>query len=120
MCRLVESGQGYQVAEIKLPYIENIISQANKTAHIEKIVLFGSSLKERCSEKSDIDIAVFGDFSKGKYYSTREYRQFVDGIFDFGFEQDYDILYFKEGAKNSAPIMKDIENGVVIYRRAVA
>ena len=30
-------------------------------------MLFGSALEDRCTEKSDIDIAVFGDMSKGKY-----------------------------------------------------
>lgn len=117
MCRLVKFGQGYQVADIKLPYIENIIRRANSCPHIEKVILFGSALEERCTDKSDIDIAVFGDLSKGKYYTTREYRQFVDGIFDFGFEQDYDILYFKEGANYKAPILREIEKGAVIYRR---
>jgi len=120
MCRLVKFGQDYQIADIKLPYIENIIRRANSSPHIEKIILFGSALEERCTENSDIDIAVFGDLSKGKYYTTREYRQFVDGIFDFGFEQDYDILYFKEGTKNDAPILKEVEKGAVIYRRAGA
>ena len=58
MCRLVKFGQGYQIAEIKLPYIENIVRRATKSPHIDRIVLFGSSLEERCTVDSDIDIAV--------------------------------------------------------------
>ena len=120
MCKLAALGSGSMVAEIKLPYIEHIVSLASECKHISRIMLFGSSTEERCTDLSDIDIAVFGDLSKGKYYASKEYRDFVDRIFEFDFSQDYDILYFKEGSKQQAPILDDVSRGVEIYRRATA
>lgn len=117
MCKLTALSDGKQVADIKLPYIKNIVSEAAHCKHIQRIMLFGSSLEERCTDLSDIDIAIFGDLTKSRYYSTKEYRDFVNHLFDFDFHQDYDILYFKDGAKSTAPILEDISRGLEIYRR---
>ncbi len=116
MCRLVEYKNG-RVADIKLKYIENIARQAAKTRHITRIMLFGSALEERCREDSDVDIAVFGDLVRSRYYISGEYNDFQGGIFEYDSGQDYDILYFPDGRECKAPIMKNIENGLEIYRR---
>jgi predicted nucleotidyltransferase len=110
--------EGRYVAEIKLPHIENISEQAKKTENIRRIVLFGSSLEERCTDRSDIDIAVFGTKSKGSYIDSREFKLFKKGLFQFDWDQDYDVLYFSENRKNTGDIMTDISKGVEIYRRA--
>ncbi len=118
MCQMVQLEDGKYVAEIKLNHILNISKQAEACKNITKIMLFGSSLEERCQDSSDIDIAVFGKQTKGKYLLSKEYRDFRKRIFQFDMDQDYDILYFEDGKKQAAQIMENIDNGIELYRRA--
>ena len=117
MCKLVQLNEDKYVADIKLHHIQNIVVQAKKAKNIERIILFGSSVEERCTKLSDIDIAVFGTKAKGKYLDSREFVAFHDGLYQFDWEQDYDVLYFQEGTHREDSIMADISHGVEIYRR---
>ena len=92
--------------------------QAQKAKNITKIILFGSSIEKRCTENSDIDIAVFGSLQKSKYIDSKEFRAFKSGLFSFDWDQDYDVLYFRDNTEYQDAIMDDINNGVEIYRRA--
>ncbi len=117
MCKMVDYGNGNFVADIKLRHIRNISEQAKKTKNISRIMLFGSSLEERCTDKSDIDIAVFGVKTKGVYLDSKEFTDFKNALFSFDWNQDYDVLYFKETDRSEDSIMADINHGVEIYRR---
>ena len=117
MCKLISFGDGITVAEIKYRHIENIAKQAGACKNINRIMLFGSSIEERCTDRSDIDIAVFGDMTKAKYLNSKEFKQFQDSIFLFDLNQDYDILYFCDGEKHDDNILDDINHGAEIYRR---
>lgn len=119
MCKMVKYRNHGYIADIKLPHVNNITELASKTKHIRKIVLFGSSIEDRCTTDSDIDIAVFGPLSKGRYIDSTEFRAFKNGLFRFDRDQDYDVLYFKENSKHNDAIMIDINKGIEIYRRAV-
>ncbi len=116
MCRLVPYAEGKLVADIKLPYIRNISEVAERTSNICRIMLFGSSIEDRCTDNSDIDIAVFGNKDKGRYIDSKEFRDFKSAIFRFDWNQDYDVLYFVDGKEYNAAIMNDINKGVEIYR----
>ena len=116
MCRLIPY-KDRKIADIKLQHINNIAEQARKAPNICRIMLFGSSLEERCTRKSDIDIAVFGDKSKSKYIDSGEFKRFKKSVFSFDWNQDYDVLYFVNDNEYNDPIMKDINNGVEIYRK---
>lgn len=120
MCKMRNLNTGALVAEIKYEYILNIIEQAKKCKNISKIILFGSSIEERCKQTSDIDIAVFGNKKPSAYLKSTEFRNFNDSIFAFNnFDgQDYDILYFSNDSKDSSELMKNIKQGTEIYRRA--
>ena len=118
MCKMVQYTDGKYVADIKLRYIKNISEMAKKATNIHRIMLFGSSIEERCTEESDIDIAVFGEKTKGSYINSNEFKAFKRDLFSFDWDQDYDVLYFKEDNNNRYDIMKDINKGVEIYRRA--
>ena len=120
MCRLVSIGNGQFVADIKHKHIKNIAKLAGECKNISRIVLFGSSLEERCTEKSDIDIAVFGKKKKNRFLDSKEFRLFQDKIFMFDMNQDYDILYFCDDQEYNDAIMTDIKQGAEIYRRAEA
>ena len=119
MCRLIPY-KNKKIADIKLHHINNIVEQAQKAPNISRIVLFGSSLEERCTAKSDIDIAVFGVKSKSRYIDSGEFRRFKKNVFSFDWNQDYDVLYFAENYVCEDPIMKDINSGVEIYRKEMA
>ena len=121
MCQLseitVNSGKKCRVAEIKKDYIINIINKAWSCPLIDKIVLFGSAIEERCTMQSDIDIAVFGNKTMYKALRSKEYRTFTSQIYNFGSFQDYDILYFQSNSAHNDGIMKDIQHGAVIFQR---
>lgn len=118
MCKLALLDKGKYVAEIKLNHIRNITEQAMKARNIERIILFGSSIEERCTKESDIDIAVFGEKNKGNYIDSKEFNAFKSALFKFDWDQDYDVIYFSLNSKNQAAIMNDINKGVEIYRRS--
>lgn len=94
-------------------------SKLKKCKNISKIILFGSSIEERCQQKSDIDIAVFSEKKPTSYLKSAEFRNFNDKIFAFNnFDgQDYDILYFAENNNDTSKLMQNIKNGAEIYRR---
>ena len=118
MCKMRNLTQDVLVAEIKYDYIRNIIEQAKKCKNISKIILFGSSIEERCQKQSDIDIAVFGKKKASLYLKSAEFRNFNDNIFAFNnFDgQDYDILYFAEDTRDNSELMQNINRGTEIYR----
>ena len=74
MCELVEMKIGkkrIRVADIKKDYIQNIIDSVILCKEIDKVVLFGSALEERCTDASDLDIAVFGKYPKNQMYRLK-------------------------------------------------
>ena len=110
--------RSFSVADVKQKYIENIIDAAMKCDIIDRVVLFGSSLEERCKESSDIDIAVFGSQFPSRALTSRKYDRFTQQLYSFDdHAQAYDILYFKTGSKNNSLIMEDISKGEVLYER---
>lgn len=119
MCKLVEIKVGdkkIKVANIKQKYMGNIADAAKDCDYIDRIVVFGSSIQTRCKEDSDIDLAVFGNVSKGKCLTSKKYEDFLKKVVSFDdFNQGYDILYFKTGQRNLNAIMDDIENGELLY-----
>ena len=121
MCALtlIETDKKKQiaVADVKKDYILNIIRASKLCKSISKIILFGSSIENRCTPNSDIDIAVFGDKTKAQMFKSKDYRAFVNAVCSYGDLQDYDILYFKTNAKSDATILADIAQGAVLYER---
>lgn len=97
MCNLAEITIGdrrIKVAEIKKAYIENIIKCVPLCNAIDKVVLFGSALERRCTDSSDVDIAIFGKYPKSKMFKLKSYNDFVEAVVSYGELQDYDLLYY--------------------------
>lgn len=124
MCKLVDFTTNYgtvcKVADIKIEYINHILKSASVCSEIEKIVLFGSTLEERCKDISDIDIAIFGNQTESCFLKSKQFEQFERELYGYGNFQDYDILYFQNGKKQNAKILEDIQAGKVIYRKGMA
>ena len=120
MCQLVAldiNGRTINVASLKVAYIKNIIDNISRCELIDKVVLFGSSLEERCTEDSDIDLAIFGSRSKSKMFGSKSYKEYIKSITSYSKIQDYDILYFDSTKNYDHSIMKDINNGAVLFER---
>lgn len=115
----VRAGQReVNVAEIKSKYIANIVDAAAKSKGIEKVILFGSSVNGNCTEESDMDLAVFGSLSKTKYLTSGDFKRFYDQLILFDdFRQTYDVLYFNSKAVHDSPIMRQIQEGEVLYEQ---
>ena len=120
MCKLITKkvqDRDIKVADIKSDYIDNIVSSASLCNQINRIILFGSAIEERCTERSDIDIAVFGSQTKSKMFASKGYKDFVQSVVSYGGAQDYDILYFDDRKEHAGSIMSDIQYGEVLYAR---
>ena len=121
MCRVTEysiDGRTIRMADIKQKYIPNIIDAAKKCDYIDRIILFGSALEERCEERSDIDLAIFGNQTKGRCLDSKKFRRFSDQLAMFDdFNQTYDLLYFKTGKAYDGLIMDRIAEGEVLYEK---
>ena len=121
MCAVTDyviDGRTIHMADIKQKYIENIIDAAKKCDYIDRIILFGSSLEERCRNDSDMDLAIFGNQPEGKCLTSAKYRKFARQLSSYdNFNQNYDLLYFKTGKKYSGMIMNHILEGETLYER---
>lgn len=119
----VETNYGHRilVADIKHGAIENIIKMAEACDKIDYIYLFGSSLENRCTEESDIDLAIVSSVTRSRLFRLKSYDTFVCGLYKYDKEQEYDILQFNSVDKilNSAEfVCSDIaEKGKLIYIR---
>lgn len=115
LIKLSDESNAY-VSDNKKSYILNIVNSAGQCDIIDKIVLFGSALEERCNDDSDIDIAVFGNKTKYNAMRSKKYLDFTRRIYDFGEFQDYDIIYFPSD-KTHDLFLSEIEKGQVIYSK---
>ncbi len=120
MCQVKElrnDNKIFYIADIKHKYMSNIVDAAKKCDLIDKVIVFGSSLEDRCTDASDIDIAVFGSKTKYKMYHSKSYDNFLKQIYGYDLDQDYDVLYFKTGEESPQQIFKNILNGATIYAK---
>ena len=111
------NGRTVRVADIKKEYIKNIIKSAEQCQEISRIMLFGSSIEDRCKKDSDVDIAIFGDIPKSAMYKKKSYNKFLDSIYGYDLSQDYDVLYFTNKNKKNIAILSDVEKGVLLYEK---
>ncbi len=115
MCELVKTSNGVSVAAIKKTYIDNIIDNANSCKDLDKIILFGSSIRTNCTEESDIDIAVFSKVAQAKFLASKSFRDFMKKVYVYDFGQSYDVLFFKSDRDYKEPIFDEVMKGSVIY-----
>ena len=123
MCSLAALSTDSQVhvADIKKSIIENIITIADVCKEIDYIILFGSSLEDRCTEQSDIDLAIISNITRTKFLRSKSYDKFTTALYNIDDEQTYDILQFnslEDLQKKDSAVCRDIvSKGKIIYRR---
>lgn len=115
------TGNNVEVADIKAGVIKKILEIAPICPQIDYIYIFGSSVEERCTEKSDIDIAIVSNVIRSKLFRSKDYRDFILKLYSINTEQDYDILQFnsiKTIQESKDAVCSDIlTKGKLIYRR---
>lgn len=125
MCKLVKItnslGEQIEVAEIKADTIKKIIKIAKICDKIDYIYLFGSSVEERCTDESDIDLAIISNVSASKLCNRSSYREFKERLYAIDRDQEYDRLQFNslKAIRNSKePVCLDIiSKGKLLYQR---
>jgi predicted nucleotidyltransferase len=125
MCKLVKItnslGEQIEVAEIKADTIKKIIKIAKICDKIDYIYLFGSSVEERCTDESDIDLAIISNVSASKLCNRSSYREFKERLYAIDRDQEYDRLQFNslKAMRNSKePVCLDIiSKGKLLYQR---
>ena len=99
MCKLVDVktnyGEEVKVADIKRDEIKNIIDAASLCKKIDMLILYGSSLEDRCDKHSDIDIVVISKYPISKLCKLKSFHDFTTYVYKYNMEQDYDFLYYK-------------------------
>lgn len=110
-----------EVADIKAEIIKKIILLAHTCDKIDYIYVFGSTVEESCTDKSDIDIAIISNVTRSKLFQNKSYNEFTNKLYDIDIDQDYDILQFNslEEVKSSEDfVCRDIINkGKLLYER---
>lgn len=125
MCRLVSiqtnTGKDIKVADIKAEIIKKILEIAPICSKIDHIYIFGSSVEERCTEKSDIDMAIVSNIVRSKLFNSKDYKEFTNRLYNIDLEQDYDILQFNSMdslKKCKDAVCRDIlTKGKLVYSR---
>lgn len=123
MCKLVKIrnslGEEIEVAEMKADTIIQIIKIAKICDKIDYIYLFGSSVEERCTDESDIDLAIISNVTASKLYSRSSYRKFKERLYAIDRDQEYDRLQFNslKAIRNSKPDEKvfPFSSGVILH-----
>ena len=124
MCKIVtihnNVGDSFGVADIKKDIIEQIIKIASECNLIDTIYLFGSALEKRCTDRSDIDLAIIGKVTRSRLFRSKAYDDFTSKLYKIDDHQDYDILTFNSQAAldNSKEfVARDIlTKGKVIFK----
>ena len=125
MCKLVtienSNGAKIEIADIKAEIIKEIISLAHTCDKIDYIYVFGSTVEESCTDKSDIDIAIISNVTRSKLFQNKSYNEFTNKLYDINRNQDYDILQFNslDAIRNSDDfVCRDIiDKGKLLYER---
>ena len=96
-----------KVASIKAETIKKILQIASDCSKIDYLYIFGSSVEERCTPTSDLDIAIISNITRSKLFRNKEYTEFTNKLYAIDPEQDYDIIQF-----NSIDSIKNCKDAV--------
>lgn len=125
MCELVNIknsiGKDIKVASIKAYILQKIITYASLCKKINYIYLFGSSVTERCTEQSDIDLAILSNTSMSKLVRDKGYQTFKEYLYNIDIDQEYDFLYFRtltQIQNSNEFVCRDImTKGTLLYQK---
>ncbi len=122
MCKLIpfelENGNTIQISEYKIDRLKKYVEMFSTLNGIDRVILFGSSLEERCRKDSDMDFCLLYTDKQKKLY--RENLQKLWSLYPESSCDDFlsfDAKQYDQG-DNLYTIMQDVKNkGVVVYDR---
>jgi predicted nucleotidyltransferase len=104
----------HKINPIKRQIVNSIIDEIKNDDHVSKVVIFGSSIRNDCRDKSDLDIAV--QWSEECFDENWIFKPFTLPIFKM-------IYRHTNGKADIIPIgyegelNKAIKEGVVVYEK---
>ena len=114
-------GAEINVSSIKSDTISKIIKLSDECKAIEMIGLFGSSLEDKCTKDSDIDLAIVSNLPINKLFRLKSFLRFKSNLYNLDINQEYDFLYFsslEQIKKSNDFVCRDIlDKGKIIYKR---
>lgn len=86
MCKLVpfkaQTGKTVMVADIKVDKLNKYLEMFPKLTSIDKVVLFGTALSDRCTEESALDLLLFYNDKFQYDMSITLLDEFPDSCYD--------------------------------------
>ncbi len=122
MCKLkpfiLENGDIIQVSEYKIGRLQKYIKIFSELNGIDRVILFGSTLEERCREDSDMDFCLLYTGDRRMIYRgnlRKIWSLYPDSSYDDFLAFDKERFDRGEGLYT---VMRDVKNrGVVVYDR---
>ncbi|MCD8223019.1 MAG: nucleotidyltransferase domain-containing protein [Clostridiales bacterium] len=122
MCKLMpfvlENGNTIQVSEYKIDRLKQYVKMFSTLNGVDRVILFGSALEERCRKDSDMDFCMlYPDEQKSLYRENlkKMWRLYPESSYDDFLS--FDTKRFDEN-DHLYTVIQDIKNkGVVIYDR---
>ena len=117
MCKLVpfkaQTGKTVMVADIKVDKLNKYLEIFPKLGSIDKVILFGTALSNRCTEESDLDLLLFYNdkFLYGHDMSITLLEEFPDSCYD----TTLGISSTKDISEPIGVVREALQRGVILY-----
>lgn len=117
MCKLVpfkaQTGKTVMVADIKVDKLNKYLEMFPKLASIDKVVLFGTALSDRCTEESALDLLLFYNdkFQYGYDMSITLLDEFPDSCYD----ATLGISSTKDISEPIGTVREALQGGITLY-----
>lgn len=119
MCKLVpfktQPGEIVMVADTKVDKLNKYLEMFPRLGSIDKVILFGSTLEERCTPDSDIDLLLF-------YNDRLQYRYdmsitLLDEFPDSCYDDTLGISIHRDLSTSVGAVREALNKGVILYDR---
>lgn len=121
MCKLVpfktQPGEIAMVADTKVDKLNKYLEMFPRLSSIDKVILFGSTLEERCTPDSDIDLLLF-------YNDRLQYRYdmsitLLDEFPDSCYDDTLGISIYRDLSTSVGAVREALNKGVILYDRHI-
>lgn len=117
MCELVpfkaQTGKTVMVVDIKVDKLNKYLEMFPKLTSIDKVVLFGTALSDRCTEESALDLLLFYNdkFQYGYDMSITLLDEFPDSCYD----ATLGISSTKDISEPIGTVREALQGGITLY-----
>lgn len=114
-----------KISPLKRELVRRISQKASENEYVERLMIFGSSIRDNCRKDSDIDICI--SWTEDPYDSEKIYKPFVSSYKPFVSELRHYISAITEGNADVVNlnhiyryepfIKKAVEQAVLVYHK---